>query len=77
MLLHTARWHPPPTTVRPPPAQAHKEAIKMLWHRIHDIVERGLKEDELRQFYRDTRWQSQTLGPAFRKVRSSSPRATE
>jgi hypothetical protein len=82
------RWHTPPHSAAaaaghhltctfrslpcPPLAQAHKEAIKMLWHRIHDIVERGLKEDELRQFYRDTRWQSQTLGPAFRKVRGSS-----
>lgn len=49
--------------------KAHKEAIRMFWHRIHDIVERGLKENELRAFYRDTRWQNSALGPACKKVR--------
>lgn len=48
--------------------KAHKEAIRMFWHRIHDIVERGLKENELRAFYRDTRWQNSALGPACKKV---------
>jgi hypothetical protein len=50
--------------------QANKEAIKMFWHRILDIIERGLKETELRQFYRDARWQQGCLGPAFRKIRA-------
>lgn len=50
--------------------KAHKEAIRMFWHRIHDIVERGLKENELRAFYRDTRWQNGALGPACKKIRT-------
>jgi hypothetical protein len=50
--------------------KAHKEAASIFWHRIHDIVERGLKENELRQFYRDARWMSQGLLPAFRKARA-------
>jgi PH domain len=48
--------------------KAHKESIKIFWHRIHDIVERGLKEQELRALYKDTRWQYASLGPAFKKV---------
>lgn len=48
--------------------QAHKEAITIFWNRLHDIVERGLKENDLRMFYRDARWQHASLGPAFRKV---------
>lgn len=50
--------------------QAHKVAIKMFWHRCLDIIDRGLKETELRAFYRDTRWQETCMTPALRKVRA-------
>jgi len=49
--------------------KAHKEAVSIFWHRVNDIIERGLKENELRAFYRDARWMTQSLLPAFRKVR--------
>ena len=50
--------------------QANKAAIKMFWHRCLDIIDRGLKETELRAFYRDTRWQEACLAPALRKIRA-------
>lgn len=50
--------------------KAHKMAIKIFWSRVHDIVEMGLQEDHLRQFYRDVRWQQNSLLPAFRKIRA-------
>ena len=42
----------------------------MFWHRCLDIIDRGLKETELRAFYRDTRWQETCMTPALRKVRA-------
>lgn len=50
--------------------KAHKEAIRVFWERIHDIIGLGLQEAHLRQLYRDVRWQASTLLPAFRKVRA-------
>lgn len=50
--------------------KAHKEAVKMFWNKLHAIVDNGLKEGELRSFYRDVRWQHVSLGPAFRKIRA-------
>ena len=37
---------------------------------MHEIIERGLKENDLRMFYRDARWQHAALLPAFRKIRA-------
>lgn len=42
----------------------------MFYSRSLDIIDRGLKETELRAFYRDTRWQEACMTPALRKVRA-------
>jgi hypothetical protein len=51
-----------------PQYKAHKDALKLFWNKVHEIVETGLKENELRLFYRDSRWQYKSLKGVFSKV---------
>jgi len=51
-------------------AQAYKECVRVFFVRAQDILRRGLRERELRTFYRDARCQEGALGPALRKLRA-------
>jgi hypothetical protein len=53
-----------------PQYKAHKLAAKIFFSRCTEIIDRGLKESELRSFYRDTRWQEGALLPALRTIRA-------
>ena len=44
--------------------------MRVFFSRTQEIVRRGLRERELRAFYRDARSQELALGPALRKLRA-------
>lgn len=50
--------------------KAHQATVMLFWTRMNDILDRGLKERELRAFFRNCRWQRGELLPAFRRVRA-------
>lgn len=50
--------------------KAFKAVLTIMWTRIHEIIDGGLRESELRQLYRDVEWQMGTLAPALAKVRA-------
>ncbi|KAA0159716.1 hypothetical protein FNF27_04227 [Cafeteria roenbergensis] len=50
--------------------KAHKAVVQLFWAHMNAILDRGLKERELRAFFRNCRWQRGELLPAFRRVRA-------
>jgi hypothetical protein len=44
--------------------------VKIFFLRLGEIIDTGLKETELRSFYRDSRWQEKSMSPALHKIRA-------
>jgi hypothetical protein len=52
-----------------PLCRAHAEAVTAVWHRLNLIIDRGLREVELRQLFRDAEWQFELLSKALNELR--------
>ena len=52
-----------------PLCRAHAEAVTAVWHRLNLIIDRGLREVELRQLFRDAEWQFELLSKSLNELR--------
>jgi hypothetical protein len=52
-----------------PFCRAHAEAVTAVWHRLNLIIDRGLREVELRQLFRDAEWQFELLSKSLNELR--------
>jgi len=53
-----------------PVYRAHKEAVRIFWHKMTGILDRGLKERDLRALYEDTRWDRGCLQRSLQMIRA-------
>lgn len=53
-----------------PVYQAYKSAIQIFWAKMNEILGRGLRENELRAFFKSCKWDKGALAPAFSKLRA-------
>lgn len=53
-----------------PVYRAHKESVRIYWTKMSGILDRGLKERDLRALFEDTRWEDGSLSRALQMIRA-------